>query len=250
MQPLHSRLTIYRLGRPRALMADPFVVLDQSAANGKIKAALATRIKAKGKYLLGAVRRTEKAAALWYPPYYVEPTLPLAVTSVEYGSVGALFARVIPATFEGKLSILVQFTAPLLLYGTKGTIEAVAAHEFTHYVDLVRRLSRMDVLSDERFGTLFEAGYADEERVVDPAKLFTADKALAKLVAKKFTPNLTDAKLDEKVSASWIEKGLPTRRVTTEDNNVALSSASVAGAAFDPAVLERIRALEAQTARK
>ncbi len=230
-------------------MADPFVLISQLAAQGKIKPALATKIKGRGKYLLGAVQRVEKAAGIRYPPYYVEPTLPLAVTSVEYGSVGALFARVIPATYEGKLSILVQFTAPLILHGAKGTIEAVAAHEFTHYVDLVRRLSRMSVVSDERVSTLFEAGYADEERVVDPAKVFTKDKALAKLVARKFTPNLTDAKLDEKVSKSWIEKGLPTRRVTTEDNNVMLNSANIARATFDPAVLERIRELESRTTK-
>src|SRR5439155_17135682 len=138
-----------------------------------------------------------------YPPYYVDPTLPLAVTSVEYGSMGAFFARVIPAAYEGKLSIIVQFTAPLLLFGAKGTIEAVAAHEFTHYLDLVRRISRTTMLSDERVSTLFEAGYADEERVVSPSRVFATYKALARLVGKKFTPNLTDSKLDEKVSRSW-----------------------------------------------
>ena len=98
----------------------------------------------------------------------------------------------------------------------------MAAHEFTHYVDLVRRLSRTDVLSDERVSTLFEAGYADEERVVSPSKVFAKDKPLARLVEKRFTPNLTDQKLDEKVSKGWIAKGLPTRRVATEENNVRL----------------------------
>ena len=149
-------------------MADPFVLVDQFAAQGKLKPALVAKVKARGRYLLGAVARVEKATGLRYPPYYVEPTLPLAVTSVEYGSVGAFFARVIPTAFEGRISIIVQFTAPLLLFGTKGTVEAVAAHEFTHYVDLVRRLSRTDIVSEERVSTLFEAGYADEERVVSP----------------------------------------------------------------------------------
>jgi hypothetical protein len=120
----------------------------------------------------------------------------LAVTSIEYGSMGAFFARVIPAPFDGKISIIVQFTAPLLLFGTRGTIEAVAAHEFTHYVDLVRRLSRTSIVSDERMGTLFEAGYADGERLVSPSKVFAGDKALARLVDKKFAPNLVDEKLE------------------------------------------------------
>jgi len=232
-------------------VADPFVLVDQFAAQGKLKPALVAKVKARGSYLSGAVGRVEKATGLRYPPYYVEPTLPLAVTSVEYGSVGAFFARVIPTAFEGKISIIIQFTAPLLLFGTKGTIEAVAAHEFTHYVDLVRRLSKMSIVSEERVSTLFEAGYADEERVLSPSKVFAKDKPLARLVNKKFTPNLTDAKLDEKVSKGWMAKGQPTRRVTTEENNVRLDMAMVARTRFDQTLLERIRAMEAaQTERK
>jgi hypothetical protein len=232
-------------------VADPFVLVDQFAAQGKLKPALVSKVKARGKYLIGAVARVEKASGLRYPPYYVDPTLPLAFTSVEYGSMGAFFARVIPATYEGKLSIIVQFTAPLLLLGAKGTVEAVAAHEFTHYLDLVRRISRTTILSDERVSTLFEAGYADEGRVVGPSKVFAKDKALARLVEKKFTPNLTDGKLDEKVGKSWIAKGLPTRRATTEENNVRLDMAMVARTTFDPSLIERIRAMEAvQTNRK
>jgi hypothetical protein len=232
-------------------VADPFVLVDQFAAQGKLKPALVSKVKARGKYLIGAVARVEKASGLRYPPYYVDPTLPLAFTSVEYGSMGAFFARVIPATYEGKLSIIVQFTAPLLLFAAKGTVEAVAAHEFTHYLDLVRRISRTTILSDERVSTLFEAGYADEGRVVGPSKVFAKDKALARLVEKKFTPNLTDVKLDEKVGKSWIAKGLPTRRATTEENNVRLDMAMVARTTFDPSLIERIRAMEAvQTNRK
>jgi hypothetical protein len=228
---------------------DPYVLVDQFVAKGMLKPATVARVKTRGKYLLGAVARVERATGLSYPPYYVEPTLPLAVTSVEYGSVGAFFARVIPMRFDGNISIIVQFAAPLVLYGAKGTIEAVAAHEFTHYVDLVRRFSRMSVISEERVSTLFEAGYADEERVVNPSRIFSRDKALAKLVGKRFTPNLTDPKLDEKVSAGWINKMLPTRRVTPEENNVQLDMAMVARMKFDPQVLERIAALEAPKAK-
>ncbi len=226
-------------------MADPFVVVDQFAAQGKLKPALVTKLKARGPYLFGAIGRVEKATGLKYPPFYVDPTLPLALTSVEYGSMGAFFARVIPAPFEGRLSIIVQFTAPLILFGGKPTIEAVAGHEFTHYVDLVRRLSSGDVLSDERVSTLFEAGHADEERLISPKKVFAGDKALAKLIDKKFTPNLTDPKLDEKVSKSWIAKGLPTKTVSTEDNVARLDMGVVARTSFDPSLLERIRAMEA-----
>lgn len=230
-------------------MADPFVLMDQFVAQGKLKPALAAKVKARGRYLTGAVARVEKATGLRYPPYYVEPTLPVAITSVEYGSVGAFFARVIPAPYDGRVSIIVQFTAPLLLFGSKGTVEAVAAHEFTHYVDLVRRLSRMNLVSEERVSTLFEAGYADEERLVSPAKVFSKDKPLSRLVGKKFTPNLSDPKLDEKVSSGWVGKGLPTRRVSTEENNVKLDMEAVSRTRFDPSLLARIAAIDGSKER-
>ena len=129
------------------------------------------KVKERAANLKTAVARAEKASGIRYPPYYVEPSLPIATSGVEFGSVGALYARVIPANVEGRLSILVQFTAPLVLFGLKGTLEAVAAHEFTHYVDLVSRFSRMQLASDERASTLFESRYADEGRVADPPHL-------------------------------------------------------------------------------
>ncbi len=223
---------------------DPFVLVDQSVAQGALKPAVAKRVRAKSKNIFEAVARAEVASGLAYPPYYVEPSLPLATTSVEFGSVGALYARVIPAKFEGRLTIIVQFTAPLLLFGLKSTVEAVAAHEFTHYVDLVRRFSRMQVTSDERVSTLYESEYADEERVVDPGKIFTNDKKLSALVEKKFRGGLSDDKLNEKVAKSWIEKGLPTKRVAPEENVVSVGVDVIANTVFDPMVLAKIRELE------
>lgn len=228
---------------------DPFVLLDQSVSQGRLKASIASRVKAKGKNLTAAVERTEKASGIRYPPYYVEPSLPVATTSVEFGSVGALYARVIPANYEGKLSIIVQFTAPLLLFGLKSTVEAVAAHEFTHYVDLVRKFSRMQLSSDERANTLFEAGYADEERIVEPSLVFPSDKKLVSLVKKKFAAGLVDEKLNDKVAKGWIEKGLPTRRVAPEENVVSVDVGAIANANFDPMVIAKIAELEGKRAR-
>lgn len=220
------------------------MLVDRASAQGKIAPAIAKRIRAKSGTLKGAVTRTEKASGLRYPPYYVEPSLPVATTSAEYGSVGALYARVIPADLEGRLSIIVQFAGPLILFGLKGTVEAVAAHEFTHYIDLVRRFSRMQVSSDERASTLFESGYADEERVTAPALVFPKDKKLVTLVKKKFEAGLVDEKLNGKVAKGWLEKGLPTRRISPEENVASVSVSLIANASFDPLVIAKIAELE------
>jgi len=194
-------------------------------------------------YLAGAVQRVEKASSLAYPPYYVEPVLPVAQSASEYGQMGVLFARVVPTTAAGGISILVQFTAALVAFGSKSTIEAVAAHEFTHYVDLVRRLSRTDVLSEERSATLYESSYADDERLV-PARLLFAEKSLTALVSRKFKGGLSDLALNKKVSDMWVGKSLPIRLVNPEENVIRLGIEHVAASKFDARVLARIQEIQ------
>ena len=222
---------------------DPLILLDQAVAQGKIPRALAKRVRLKMKYLQGAVQRVERASGLKYPPYYIEPVLPVSKSGSEYGQMGVLFARVMPTTLNGTVLILVQFTAALMVYGTKGTIEAVAAHEFTHYVELVRKLSTTSVVSDEVANTLYEAAYADAERLVPP-KLIFSDKPLVSLISRKFKDQLTDQALNKKVGDSWIAKDLPIRWVGPEDNRVKLPMGAVASTKFDPAVLAKVAQLE------
>ena len=227
---------------------DPLILLDQAVAQEKVPRAIAKRVRLRMKLVKGAVERVEKASGLAYPPYYVEPTLPLARGGSEYGEAGVLFARVVPTTATGTLSVLVQFTAALVAFGTKGTVEAVAAHEFTHYVDLVRRLSKGAALSDEMATTLFEASFADSERTVPPKLLFS-ERALVGLITRKFKPNLTDLALNKRVGDSWIAKGLPVRWVNPEENRVNLGMKEVVSSRFDPAVVRRAAQLEEQMKR-
>ncbi len=218
--------------------------LDRAEAEGKIPKTLAKRVRERAKYLVGSVRRVEKASELSYPQYYVEPVLPLAQSRGEAGEIGVLYARVIPTVAAaGGLSILVQFTAALVAFGAKGTLEAVAGHEFTHYLDLVRRLSRMSVMSDERATTLFESGYADMERTVNMKSIFK-DRSLIKLVERKFPLGLVDDKLNALVEKKWIGKNLPVRMVGPEENVVRLGMGSVLSSNFDPRVIARISSLE------
>lgn len=200
--------------------------------------ALAKKVRLHMKYVQGAVQRVEKASGLRYPPYYIEPTLPLSKSGAEYGQTGVLFARVITTTATGTLSILVQFTAALVAFATKGTIEAVAAHEFTHYVDLVRKLATTNVVRDEAATTLYEASFADSERTVPPKLLFS-EKALVGLMTRKFKPELSDLALNKKVGDAWIAKNLPIRWVGQEENRVKLAMSVVAGTRFDPAVIQK-----------
>ncbi len=221
---------------------DPLILLDQAVAQEKVPRAMAKKVRLKMKVVQGAVQRVEKASGLRYPPYYIEPTLPVSKTGAEYGQMGVLFARVIPTTVTGSLVILVQFSAALVAYGTKGTIEAVAAHEFTHYVDLVRRLSTMNVTSDEVATTLYEASFADAERTVPPRLLFS-ERALVSLVSRKFKNDLTDPALSKKVGDQWVAKNLPIHWVGPEENRLRVPVNIVAKTKFDPGVLSKVAEL-------
>ena len=222
---------------------DPLILVDQAEAQGKIPRPIARKVRLRMTFLVGAVKRVEKASGLSYPPYYVEPVLPVQRSHVEYGQMGVLFARVIPATVTGKLTILMQFTAPLVAFGTRSTIAAVAAHEFAHYVDFVRRLSTKDVFAEEGLTTMYESSFADSDRLV-PARLLFDEKSLVGLVTRKFKNELVDPALNKKVSESWVGKGLPMRWVSPEENRISLGMDVVATASFDHRVLAKIQEIQ------
>jgi len=222
---------------------DPLILLDQAVAQEKVPQAMAKKVRTRMKYLQGAILRVERASGIRYPPYYIEPVLPVSKTGGEYGQMGVLFARVIPVTTTGSIVILVQFTAALVAFGTKGTLEAVAAHEFTHYVELVRKLSTTEVTSDELSTTLYESSFADAERTVPPKLLFS-EKALISLVSRKFKNVLSDPALNKKVGDEWIAKNLPIHWVGPEENTVKLPMGLVAATRFDPAVTSKVAELK------
>ncbi len=227
---------------------NPYALIEQAEDSGKLPKPVLRRIRSRTRHVEGAVRRVERASGLSYPSYFVEPVLPLVKSGVEFGDMGVLYARIIPTTLVGSLTILVQFTAALVAFGSKGTIEAVAAHEFTHYMDLVRRFSRMNVVSDESFTTLFESAYADAGRTVSP-KLIFKDKALVSLLGRKFKEGLVDDRLNETVRKKWIGKGLPVRVIASDENVARVEISSVLSTSFDPEVLKRIAALEGKSKR-
>jgi hypothetical protein len=222
---------------------DPLILLDQAVAQEKLPRAIAKKVRLKMTVLQGAVQRVERASGLRYPPYYVEPVLPVSRSGTEYGQMGVLFARVVPHTVTGTVVILVQFTAALLAFGTKATVEAVAAHEFTHYVELVRKLSTKDIVSDATATTLYEASYADAERTVPPKLLFS-ERSLISLISRKFKNDLTDPALNKKVGDLWVAKNLPIRWVGPEENRVKIPMGMVAATKFDPDVLAKVAELQ------
>lgn len=201
------------------------------------------KIKSRIKYVNNGISRIEEASGLTYPPYYIEPRLTLAKSEVELGQKAVIYARVIPKEGPSGVQIWIELSAPLVAFGLIGTLQAVLAHEFMHYVEMVRKFTTLDILSDEKVNTIHETVYADYERLYEPKWLFN-DKGLNKLLKNRFSEGLVDDKLNTHTMNKWVEKGLPTVTLSPDANIVKISIASILKTNFDPILKNRLAELE------
>lgn len=189
------------------------------------------------------INRIEKASGIRFPIAYVEPSIVVSTPGTNPYEFGILFARTIPVTFDDKFQVVIQISAPLVAYGLKGTIHAILAHEFLHFLELIKRISKMELLSDEITGNLFESVYADETRLFEPKAVFN-DRTLLNHITKRFPAGFRDYKLEDKVIKLWIEKGLPKINIALDANTVKLSAESLSKIKLDPLFLKKLDALE------
>lgn len=197
------------------------------------------------------INRIERASGLNYPYYYVEPNLVISTSELEYTQFGILFARTIPVVGEDSmLRVVVQVTAPLVAFGLLGTIHAVLAHEFMHYLELVNRVTRINIISDEISGTLFEGTYADSARLLDKKVVFKSDRTLVDHITKKFPEGFRDVKLEDKVIKQWMDKGLPTSRVPIDSNIIKIPMEVMAKLDVEQSIKDKISEYENSMTRK
>jgi hypothetical protein len=97
---------------------------------------------------VAGINRIEKASGIKFPVAYVEPSLVISSPDPHSYEFGILFARTIPVMFEEKFQVVIQISAPLVAYGLKGTIHAILAHEFLHFLELIRNLPKTNIALD------------------------------------------------------------------------------------------------------
>ena len=198
--------------------------------------------------VVAGINRIEKASGIRYPVAYVEPSLVISSPNPNSYEYGILFARTIPVLFEEKFQVVIQISAPLIAYGLKGTIHAILAHEFLHFLELIRKISKMELLSDEISGNLFENIYSDEARLFEPRVVFK-DRTLLNHITKKFPAGFRDYKLEDKVMKFWADRNLPKSNVSLDVNNVKLSAESLSNIKFDPTFISKIEQLEKKSSK-
>jgi hypothetical protein len=193
------------------------------------------------------INRIEKASGIQYPVAYVEPSLVFSPDANSFDA-GILYARTIPFMFEEKFQVAIQITAPLVAYGLRGTIHAMLAHEFLHYLEIVRKISKMELISDEISGNLFENIYSDQTRLFEPKAVFK-DRALLDHITKKIPAGLRDKKLDAKTTKFWADRNLPNSNISLDSNNVKLSVESLSKIKFDSKFISKIEQLEEKSSK-
>ena len=222
---------------------NPLLKIEQAEINNLIPANIIKKIKSRMHYLEESVRRVEHATKLKYPTHYIEPLLYIYSSRIELGQMGILYARTMPVDIGGSIEIVVQISSPLIAFGTKQTIDAVLTHEFLHYVELVKRFSKLEILSQELTSTMFEASYTDSEDLF-PLEQLINNRPLKRLLKQRFSNGLIDEKLQEKVEKQWLSKGLPAVKISPDSNVVNLSISSIINSRFDPFLTMRLDEIE------
>lgn len=196
------------------------------------------------------IERVEKASGLKYPYYYVEPNLVISSSQAEFAQFGIFFARTIPVISKDKrLNVVIQITAPLIAYSLLGTAHAILAHEFMHYLEMVSRIMKMKMISDEISGTMFERRYVDTDHLLEARAVFKSDRALIDHITKRFPDGFRDLRLEEKVIKEWINKGLPTTSIPVDANMIKIPIELMAELEVDKVVKEKIIEFESRKLR-
>lgn len=212
--------------------------LSLVASTYKIDEKIKNRILVKSKFLRDEVSEIERLSGVSYPTYYVEPTLTVSVASDNYGGIGILYARTIPLETGRRIEILVQVSAALVIYASRQTLRRVLAHEFLHYLELVKKFSSGQISSELSSESMFEERFEDGRRVIDANKIFSKRWKLAKDLNEDFEVGFSDDKLNEKCRKFWIEKGLPTVKISMAANQSKISMESLTNTRFDPGALK------------
>jgi hypothetical protein len=222
---------------------DPLIRLKTAHSEGLITDDAFNLTLKRFPLITNGIDRIEKASGIQYPIAYVEPSLVISAPNPNSYEYGILFARTLPVMFDDKFQVVIQISAPLIAYGLKGTIHAILAHEFLHFLELIRKISKMDLLSDEVSGNLFENVYSDETRLFEPRAVFN-DRTLLTHITKKFPAGFRDYKLEDKVMKFWADKNLPKTNISLDTNTVKLSVESLSKIKISSLFISKIDQLQ------
>ena len=222
--------------------------VTQSFENGILPKSIFELIQKRFQLVINGIDRIEKASLIKFPIYYVDPSI-IITGNTNSLDVGILYARTIPLIVNDNVQVVIQVSAPLVAYGLKGTIHAILAHEFLHYLELVTRLSNTELLSDEISSNLFENVYSDNTRLLEPRSVFN-DLTLISHITKRFPSGFRDYKLEDKVLKFWIQSKLPVSKISLDTNTIKLDAGKLSNIKFDELLLQQLEIIKAKNSKR
>ncbi len=220
---------------------DPLVLVKKYLIEKKVEERTYHLIIDRMSLIEEGINRIERITSINYPSYFIEPNLLVATSDIEYQQYSLIYARTIPfCTTQNKIKIVIQLSAPLVLYGLKGTLHAVLAHEFLHYLNILKNIINLEVTSDNISNTLYENSFSDNEKTLDPTRVLKGDPYLQKSIHKKFANGFNDSKLDKKTESFWIKKKLPIQKIMIGDNFIKLPFSALANTIVEDSLKNEI----------
>ena len=130
---------------------NPLLKVREAFQNGILPEKEYSLIVKRFQIVVSGISRIEKASGVNFPIAYVEPSVIVSSsgTQIPLNLVYYLHELYLLLLKTYLAKVVIQISAPLVAYGLKGTIHAVLAHEFLHYLELIRKITKMDLLSDE-----------------------------------------------------------------------------------------------------
>jgi hypothetical protein len=216
-----------------------------------IPGSVADEIRSRVGVLERAIRDVESASGVPYPRASVAPYLLVLIYSTDISVESNAYARVIVGPSEERgLEFAVEFMAPLVLYASRRTVEAVAAHELAHYLFYLRKFrdyGAAQLLPPEGY---FEALEVDEEMAIPPELIFRPRSRFIRLLRERMELGLRDRALDLRTERRWVRRGLPVVRLTQYQNAVRIPVDYIARLRIDEAVERKLSAIGWRAARR
>jgi hypothetical protein len=220
---------------------DPLFKVKQAYQNKIINEHIFNLILKRKPLIEDGISKVQQLTDIEYPQYFIEPSLLIATSPLEYEQFSIIYARTIPiCNQENKIQIFIQLFTPLVIYGLRGTINSVIAHEFLHYLDILNKIINLEITSDTINDTLFENIFIDNEKLFDHHRVFKKDKYLTKSINNKFGNGFYDEKLNNKSIKLWIQKKYPIEKLPIENNYTKLSFLSMANTQIDEVIKQKI----------
>lgn len=220
----------------------PLALIYKSYTEGILDSKTYKQIIKRVEFVNDAVNRIEYVTTVKFPDFIIEPSLIIGSSDVEFGQHAILYARTIPYPTEtNQIKIIIQLCAPLILYGLKGTIHAVMAHEFLHYLNLVKNILEMNINSDTITVTSFETSFVDYEKTLNAKSVYKGDRSLVRMLDSKFANGLNDTKLDTKTQKMWISKNKSIQSIQLSKNYTKLPIEAFSNTKFDDHLIAMIQ---------